>query len=73
MCLLFKKILFASGDTQCSCSKTTVLFIMLTAKSLAYSRYAEKETEKVGSQTKDKVKHGGVHVLSNTKPKEICS
>lgn len=32
---------------------------MLIAKSLAYSRYAEKETEKVVSQTKDKVKHGG--------------
>lgn len=58
MCLFFKKILFASGDTRCSCSKTTVLF-MLIAKSLAYSRYAEKETEKVVSQTKDKVKHGG--------------
>jgi hypothetical protein len=46
---------------------------MLTEKLLEYYMYAEKEIEKVGSQIKDKVKHVGVYILSNTKAKEICS
>lgn len=71
ICLFFKKTV--SGDTRYSHSKTTIFLIILTEKLLEYYMYAEKETEKVGSQIKDKVKHVGVYILSNTKPKEICS
>lgn len=71
ICLFLKKTLCFRGHKIHS--KTIIFLTMLTEKLLEYSMYKEMETEKVGSQIKDKGKHVRVYNLSNTKPKEICS